>query len=47
MLSFIFLVFHSSSLYAVIMKVRPSKPSSENHYILREIMLRWTKDFIN
>jgi hypothetical protein len=28
------------------MKVRPSWPSSEDRYILREIMLRRTKDFI-
>jgi hypothetical protein len=27
------------------MKVRPSQPSSEDYYILREIMLRRTKDF--
>jgi hypothetical protein len=27
------------------MKVCPSSPSSENHYISREIMLRRTKDF--
>jgi hypothetical protein len=26
-----------------LMKVCPSKPSSEDHYILREIMLRRTK----
>jgi hypothetical protein len=27
----------------VMMKVHPSQPSSEDHYILREIMLRRTK----
>jgi hypothetical protein len=32
-------------IYTVMMKVRPSQPSSEDHYILREIMLRRTKDF--
>jgi hypothetical protein len=44
----LFLMFHMLLLpliYTVIMKVRPSKPSSEDHYILREIMLRRTKDF--
>jgi hypothetical protein len=29
--------------YAAMMKVRPSCPSSENHYILREIMLQKMK----
>jgi hypothetical protein len=31
--------------YTVMMKVHPSQPSSEDHYILREIMLRRKKDF--
>jgi hypothetical protein len=29
--------------YTAMMKVCPSRPSSEDHYILREIMLRRTK----
>jgi hypothetical protein len=40
MLSFIFHMIPSSLLYVVLMKVCPSLPSSENHYIPREIMLR-------
>jgi hypothetical protein len=31
--------------YIVMMKVRPSSPSSEDHYILREMMLRRMKDY--
>jgi hypothetical protein len=31
-------------MYTVIMNVGPSWPSSEDRYILREIMLRRTKD---
>jgi hypothetical protein len=31
-------------MYVLMMKVRPSQPSSEEYYILREIMLRRTKD---
>jgi hypothetical protein len=45
-----FFTFHLLLLlltYIAIMKVYPSRPSSENHYILREIMLRRTKDFID
>jgi hypothetical protein len=38
---FICFVFHLS--VAMIMKVCPSWPSSEDRYILREIMLRRTK----
>jgi uncharacterized protein YggT (Ycf19 family) len=30
-------------IYIVVMKVCPSRLSSEDHYILREIMLRRTK----
>jgi hypothetical protein len=43
MLSFTFHVILFSLLYAVMMKVCPSQPSSEDHYIPRGIMLRWTK----
>jgi hypothetical protein len=32
-----------SLMYTAIMKVCPSLPSSEDHYALREIMLRRTK----
>jgi hypothetical protein len=32
-------------LYFKMMKVRPSLPSSEDHYILKEIMLQRTKVF--
>jgi hypothetical protein len=32
-------------IYMDMMKVRPSKPSSKHHYILREIMFRRTKVF--
>jgi hypothetical protein len=45
MLSLIFHMIPSSLLYVVLMKVCPSLPSSENHYIPREIMLQRTKDF--
>jgi hypothetical protein len=31
------------NIHTVMMKVCPSWPSSEDHYILREIMLRRTK----
>jgi hypothetical protein len=41
----IFYVILSSSLYVMLMKVCSSLPSSESHYILREIMLRSTKGF--
>jgi hypothetical protein len=43
----IFMVYMilSSSSYVMLAKVSPSLPSSENHYILREIMLRRTKGF--
>jgi hypothetical protein len=34
-----------SLIYTAMMKVRPSWPSSEDHYILRGIMLRRTKGF--
>jgi hypothetical protein len=40
------LTFHMILLllsYAAMTKVCPSKPSSEDHYILREIMSRRTK----
>jgi hypothetical protein len=45
MLSLILRMIPSSLLYVVLMKVCPSQPSSKNHYIQREIMLRRTKDF--
>jgi hypothetical protein len=41
------LIFHMLLLlliYITLMKVSPSLPSSEDHYILREIMPRRTKD---
>jgi hypothetical protein len=44
----LFLMFYMLLLlliYTAMMKVRSSLPSSEDHYILREIMLRRTKDF--
>jgi hypothetical protein len=44
MLTYMFHMIPSSLLYFMLMKVCPSSPSSENHYILREIMLRRTKD---
>jgi hypothetical protein len=34
-----------SSLFVVLMKVCPSEPSSNTHYISREVMFRRTKDF--
>jgi hypothetical protein len=39
------LIFHMllSLTYTVTMKVHPSRPLSEDHYILREIILRRTK----
>jgi hypothetical protein len=42
----LFSMFHMlllTLLYTEMMKVRPSQPSSEDHYIPREIMLRKTK----
>jgi hypothetical protein len=36
-------MFLLSLIYIAMMKVRPSRPSSEDYYILREIMLRKTK----
>jgi hypothetical protein len=42
MLFSIFHMLHLSLIYVMI-KVRPSQPSSEDRYILREIMLRRTK----
>jgi hypothetical protein len=44
MLSFMFHILLLSLTYAVMMKVCLSSPSPEDHYILREIMLRRTKD---
>jgi hypothetical protein len=32
-------------LYVVLTKIRSSQPSSENHYLSREIMLQRMKDF--
>jgi hypothetical protein len=43
MLSLIFHMLLFSLTYIAIMKVRSSRPSSKDHYILREIMLRRTK----
>jgi hypothetical protein len=43
MLSSIFCMLLPLLSYTVMMKVYPSQPSSEDHYILREIMLRRTK----
>jgi hypothetical protein len=40
LLCFVCLYLHSITK---MMKVRPSRPSSEDHYIPREIMLRRTK----
>jgi hypothetical protein len=40
---FVFHMFPFTSLLNEMMKVRPSCPSSEDHYILREIMLRRMK----
>jgi hypothetical protein len=45
MLSLIFHMLLLSLTYTAMMKVCPSWPSSEDHYILREIMLRCMKDF--
>jgi hypothetical protein len=39
-----FRMLRLSLIYTVMLKVRPSQPSSEDLYILREIMLRRTKD---
>jgi hypothetical protein len=44
MLSLIFYMLLLLLRYAAMMKVCPSGPSSEDRYILREIMLRRTKD---
>jgi hypothetical protein len=41
---FMFHMLCLTLMYTVIMKVCPSWPSSEDRYILREIMLRRTKD---
>jgi hypothetical protein len=40
---FVFHTFLFTFLLTEMMKVCPSWPSSEDHYILREIMLRRTK----
>jgi hypothetical protein len=40
---FMFHMLRLSLIYTVMMKVRPSQPSSEDRYIRREIMLRRTK----
>jgi hypothetical protein len=42
---FMFYTSLSIFLYIEMMKVCPSGPSSEDHYTLREIMLRRTKVF--
>jgi hypothetical protein len=39
MLFLMFNILRLSLIYAVMMKVRPSSPSSEDRYILKEIML--------
>jgi hypothetical protein len=39
-----FLILRLSLIYTMMMNVRPSQPSSEDRYILKEIMLRRTKD---
>jgi hypothetical protein len=44
-LSLIFHMLLLSLTYTAMMKVCPSSPSFEDHYILRETMLRSTKDF--
>jgi hypothetical protein len=44
MLSYIFHMIPSSLLYFMLMKVCPTEPSSDNHDIRTEIMLRRTKD---
>jgi hypothetical protein len=38
-----FRMLRLSLIYAMVMKACPSQPSSEDRYILREIMLRRTK----
>jgi hypothetical protein len=43
MLFFMFHMLRLSLVYVVVMKVCPSQPSSEDSYILREIMLQRTK----
>jgi hypothetical protein len=43
MFSLIFHMLLLSLTYTAMMKVRPSGPSSEDHYIPREIMLRRMK----
>jgi hypothetical protein len=42
LLYFIYLLRY---LYVVLTKIRSSQPSSENHYLSREIMLQRAKDF--
>jgi hypothetical protein len=42
--SSMFRMLRLSLIHAMMMKLCPSQPSSEDHYILREIMLRRTKD---
>jgi hypothetical protein len=39
------LILLLSVLHNEMMKVRPTQPSCEDHYVLREIMLRRTKVF--
>jgi hypothetical protein len=44
----LFVIFYMLLLLLILvemMKVCPLLPSSEDHYILKEIMLRRTKDF--
>jgi hypothetical protein len=43
MLPFTFNMLLLPLIYSVMMKVHPSRPLSEDHYILREIMLQRTK----
>jgi hypothetical protein len=43
MFSLMFYMLLLSLTYTAMMKVRLSRPSSEDHYILREIMLRRKK----
>jgi hypothetical protein len=40
---FMFHMFYLSLIYAMMKKVRPSQPWSEDRYILRKIMFRRTK----
>jgi hypothetical protein len=39
-----FRMLRFSLIYAMMMKVRPSQPSSVDRYVRKEIMLRRTKD---